>query len=255
MTDKLFDPHYETIREMAIAAYPNEGVWLVSEDEVIELENLSEDPRNSFKVDAIRLAAVRNSGIPFGLVHSHPDAYEVPSAYDMRQQLMGGEPWAILSTDGVNCSEFVKFGAGYEPDLWERHFVHGVADCYSFLRTWYAQYNVALPEFPRDWQWWQKDENLYIEGFSKAGFEQVHDTPRKGDMFMFALTGDSPSHAAVYEGDELISHHVGSRLPLDETRRPVTEPIHRWLPLVSGIFRHKDFPDVGIDSEEDTENL
>lgn len=251
MRDSLFDPHYEEIKALALKAYPNEGVWLVAENEVVELENLSKDPRNSFSVDAIRLAAVRNSGIKFGLVHSHPDAYEVPSAHDMRQQALGGEPWAILSTDGTNCSPFVKFGAEYTPSLWGRHFIHGVSDCYSFIRAWYAQYNVTLPEFPRDWQWWDKGENLYLEGFSKAGFTQVHDEIRKGDMLMFALSGDHPSHAAVYEGDDLISHHVGSRLPIDEVRRPVKESIYRWMPLLSGIFRHKDFPSDADDTSQD----
>lgn len=242
MTDTLFDPHYEYLRERAIAAYPNEGVWIVTEDEVLEVENLSKDPRNSFSVDALKLAAIRNTGVKFGLVHSHPDAYEVPSAHDMRQQALCGEPWAILSCDGTNCSPLVKFGGEYDPPLWDRHFIHGVSDCYAFIRAWYAQYNVTLPDFPRDWQWWHKDESLYLEGFSKAGFTQVHDAPRKGDMFMFALTSETPSHAAVYEGDELISHHVGSRLPIDTARMPVTEPIHRWYPLISGVFRHKDFP-------------
>lgn len=250
MIDTLFEPHYEKLKELATAAYPNEGVWLVTEEDLLPLENVSKDPRNSFSVDALRLAAVRNSGIKFGLVHSHPDAYEVPSAHDMQQQMMGGEPWAILSTDGINCSPLVKFGGEYDPPLWDRHFIHGVSDCYSFIRAWYAQYNVALPEFPRNWQWWQKDETLYLNGFSKAGFEQVHDAPRKGDMFMFAFSGETPSHAGVYEGDELISHHVGSRLPIDEVRRPVTEPVNRWMPLLTGVFRHKDFPNDTVDDPD-----
>lgn len=241
MNDDLFEPHYEELKKLAVAAYPNEGVWLVTPDEVLELENISDDPRNEFKVDALGMANVRRHIKRFGLVHSHPDAYEVPSSHDMRQQLVGGEPWAILSTDGVNCSPLVKFGDGYTPPLWERYFIHGVADCYSFLRSWYAQYGITLPEFPRDWQWWDKSQTLYVDGFAKAGFERVHDAPRKGDMLMFAFAGGTPSHAAVYEGDELISHHVGSRLPIDTSRRPVKEPIHRWLERMVGVYRHKEF--------------
>ena len=50
----------------------------------------------------------------------------------------------------------------------------GVSDCYSLIRDWYrTERGIALPEFPRDWEWWEYGGDLYAMGFAEAGFVKL----------------------------------------------------------------------------------
>ena len=240
----MLNKHIDQIRREAVEGYPNEVVWVVTDEECTQLVNQSNDPQNSFKVDDLILAKIRASGIEFCLVHSHPDAPAVPSASDMAQQMAGGETWAIISTDGVNTTDLTVWGGAQNYDLWNRPFIHGITDCWSFIRDRYALDGIALVDYPRSWEWWNNGDNIYVDNLTGiGGFELVgHNVAdiEKGDLLLFSIKGQAPNHAAYYEGDELISHHSGSRLPYDNSRSPRKEPVHPWLDFLVGIYRHKE---------------
>lgn len=238
----IFDRHYSQIAAEAMDAHPNEAVWLVTQEACQRLTNLAEDPTVTFQVDPSPVLELRMAGIEFGIVHSHPMTAAVPSAHDMQQQMAGGEPWAIIATDGQSCSPFTVWGGGRTQPLWQRHFVHGITDCYAFLRDRYAEEGVTLPDFPRDWLWWHRGGDLYADNFTAAGFERVYDGDiRVGDMITFKVSSDVVNHAAYYEGNEVISHHSGSRIPIDHRNAPRLESLPRWHDYIDGVYRHKEF--------------
>ena len=57
-----------------------------------------------------------------------------------------------------------------------RAFHHGVLDCcYTLVRDWYRQERgVELLDFDRTDVWWERGENIYVEGFPVAGFRAVN---------------------------------------------------------------------------------
>ena len=121
-----------------------------------------------------------------------------------------------------------------------RGFRHGVTDCYSLIRDYYRlERDVVLPEFPRDWEWWCNEQDLYRDGFGKAGFERLVDVDlRPGDVFLAQIRSGVPNHGGVYLGDGLALHHLAARLPVDATRLSRREPIDRWMKFISHWLRY-----------------
>ncbi|MGY4848624.1 NlpC/P60 family protein, partial [Pasteurella multocida] len=97
------------------------------------------------------------------------------------------------------------------PDLYGRKFIHGMTDCYGFVRDWYQQeLGIELPNYNRVDGWWNEGENLYVDNFENAGFYQVDDL-QVGDMIVMQINATVPNHAGVYLGDGLIGHHLYGR--------------------------------------------
>ena len=57
-------------------------------------------------------------------------------------------PWFIVSFPSGHWTELRP--QGYAAPLVGREWSHGVLDCYSLIRDWYAQERgIDLPDFPR----------------------------------------------------------------------------------------------------------
>ena len=70
-----------------------------------------------------------------------------------------------------------------------REFVHGVVDCYSLVRDWYArEWGIELRDYDRRDQWWDHGENLYLENFQKEGFHKIPvEELQRGDALLMQL--------------------------------------------------------------------
>jgi cell wall-associated NlpC family hydrolase len=123
-----------------------------------------------------------------------------------------GVPWFIVSYP--NGQWFELSPKGYVAPLVGREWSHGVLDCYSIVRDWYAQERgLSLPDFQRFDEWWRRGENLYVDNFGAAGFAVVEpDDLLVGDVFLMQVHSEVPNHAAIYLGDGLILHHLQGRL-------------------------------------------
>ncbi|MFP8968564.1 NlpC/P60 family protein [Pokkaliibacter sp. CJK22405] len=238
----MFEEYAEQIRSMALEAFPREGILLITQQNAFVAENVHPEPELAFQARAADMNRAQAEGL-MAVVHSHPNGPDCPSADDMRGQLSTAVPWGIVSCyDGERCGQPFWWGEGVPvPPLIGRGFRHGVTDCYSLIRDYYAQeLSITLPEFPRDWEWWQKGETLYLDGLEHADFVPVSAAEiAPGDMFYCTIRSKTPNHGGVYLGDGLALHHLTGRHAVDASQLSCREPIHRWMSHITHVFRHR----------------
>ena len=92
--------------------------------------------------------------------------------------------------------------------------MHGLVDCYSLCRDWYKrEWGLDLHNYERRDQWWENDQNLYLDNFEKEGFRRIPVSElQRGDALLMQLSSPVPNHAAIYIGDQQILHHIQGRL-------------------------------------------
>ena len=245
----------ETIRAIeahACAEYPRESCGIVLKDGAyIACENhavdAGHDPTQTFALnDAIYLKHYI-AGDLAAIVHSHPEGSEYPTKADMEGQNSTRVPWGIIRTTqkadkGIKAHGLFWFGDGVpKPALIGRGFRHGVTDCYALIRDWYAESGIAIPEFPREWKWWNDGKtSLYEDHFADAGFEILPQSAKAkvGDVFFMRLYSKVPNHAGVYIGNGLILHHLtpnGNGYEPDWLSR--REPVARRINLITAWLR------------------
>jgi proteasome lid subunit RPN8/RPN11 len=199
----------------ARAEYPRESCGLVMADgRYLPARNLASSAREHFILDARDYARAAESGEIVAVVHSHPDASANPSDADRVACEASGLPWYIVGLpDGMwrECAP-----CGYRAPLIGRPFVHGILDCYSLVRDWYAERGIALPDFHRDDEWWRRGGNLYLDHYAEAGFvrlgAEAPAEPREGDVILMQVLADVPNHAAIWLPGDVILHHLHGRL-------------------------------------------
>ncbi len=231
----------EEIKEYMASKYPEEGVAVITSYGVSFVDNISDEKTKSFRISDSDYAKLENENI-ISIIHSHPDWYPCPSESDMKNQELTGVKWGICSTNEKGSTNIFYFGGDKErAPLIGRSFMHGVTDCYELIRDYYdLKLNIKLPNFYRDWDWWNKGKTLYEDGFSKAGFKGVQLSELKEhDVLLMNLHSKTPNHGAVYVGNNLILHHLSGRKPIDLSRISKREPINRWRDYISHVLRHE----------------
>lgn len=202
------------IRAHAARDYPRESCGLVviwkGRMRYVPVRNIAE--RNEhFVMHPQDQADAEDLGEVVLVVHSHPDLPPMPSQADLVECEKSGLPWLIVNWPTGAVHQFSP--SGYVAPLYGRVFSHGVLDCYSFIQDYYRQeLGIELPDFERQDEWWLKGQNLYLEGFTAAGFEKVSGPMRAHDGLLMRVSAPVPNHGAVYLGDGRIGHHQMSRL-------------------------------------------
>jgi proteasome lid subunit RPN8/RPN11 len=201
--------------EHAKEAYPREccGLLVVckGKEVYVPCANLGVGT-DQFVIDPKDYARADAMGEIVAVVHSHPALPSTPSQADRVACEASGLPWFIVSYPNGQWAELKP--QGYAAPLVGREWSHGVLDCYSLVRDWFAQERgVDLPDFNRFDEWWKRGENLYVDNFESSGFVRIDSKPLQvGDCFLMQVVSPVPNHAAVYLGDELILHHLQGRL-------------------------------------------
>lgn len=215
---------------------PNEACGYIDRNgEFVGCENISKKPTEYFEI-----AHVPDDAL--AIVHSHPGGPFAPSELDMRQQIATALPWCIAAFDGERESVFWFGENAPKPPLIGRGFRHGVSDCYALVRHFYEQiHNIELPEYPRKWEWWLDDSNLFMEGYREAGFHPVTVSEvLPGDVLLFSIRSSAPNHSGIYLGRDLILHHVSSKTEYDPSRLSTIENVSRWFRYLSKVLRHEN---------------
>ena len=195
------------IRRHAEQAFPAEACGLLIRTGTgriyMPCRNAATTVAEHFVIALESWCAAEDQGQVLAVVHSHPNGSPRPSQADRVSCELHELPWAIVAWPG-GAIQWLE-PCGYTAPLLGRDFAHGVLDCYTLVRDWYArEWDLHLPDYPRHDLWWE-DKNgpsLYEQHFAEAGFYQV-DTPQRGDALVMML-GRSyhPNHAAIYLGED-----------------------------------------------------
>ncbi len=229
----MFGPEVDTAaRAHALAEFPRESCGIVVDGRYIPLPNIAKKP-DDFEVSAEAWVA---HGTVQGVVHSHgPQFGLAPSANDMQHQISTNVPWGITLTDGVGASKVLWWGDfRLDEPLLGRIFVHGVTDCYSAIRAWrWQNKQTILLDFPRNNLWWEDSQDLYNEGFPKAGYRQIAESEAAvGDVCLINFRSKVPNHGGTLVEGGLLYHHLQNRLSC-------REPIGRWRQMISKWLRYE----------------
>lgn len=214
----------EDARVHALACFPNESVGFVIDGMYVPQENVSKTPRNHFVVADKAVADAYLSGTFEGVIHSHTDGAAFPSVMDMAYQIATAMPWGVvvLSRRG-QVKDYFELGnhtleAPLEGCLW-RPAIH---DCFGMVRRyWWQRNRTLLPDIPRTDNWWEVDTGEFYRVHRPIfdHFEEVANFDLcPGDVILFAIGGPDPNHFAIYEGDNVILHHMTNCL---SARRPL----------------------------------
>ena len=217
----------DAFRAHAVTDYPREACGLVvvakGRERYRPCRNLATTPSEHFVLAAEDYADAEEAGEIVAVMHSHPDAPARASEGDRVACEASGLPWWIVSVtpdaDGVpsagelSCIE----PSGYEAPLVGRPFHHGVLDCWTLCRDWYArEWGLALPDPLRHDNWWDDGRSdLYTENLAAAGFVPIDAKDiQRGDLILMQIRSRNlvPNHAGIYLGDGLMLHHMYGRL-------------------------------------------
>jgi proteasome lid subunit RPN8/RPN11 len=177
----------------------------------VPCKNLSELD-DQFILDPFDYVRAESQGEIVRIIHSHVYIPPKPSEADKVACEASGLPWSIISIP--NGDWFHLEPAGYKAPLVGREWAHGLLDCYSIIKDYYKDVvGIEIPDFHRDFEWWEKGQDLYSENFAKAGFYEVpHSEIRRHDVLLMQIGSKVINHGAIYLGDEKILHHLHRRL-------------------------------------------
>jgi len=249
-----FAEAFADAKEHAREVYPEESCGLIVAGKYVRCENVALDPTNhiddpncgcrkcAFEIDA--KVYVKHADEIDVVVHSHPDGPFFPSKADMEGQQLTGKPWAIIPLDGERVANAPVMWGGEIPPLLGREFMHGVTDCYAIIKDAYALGKdklaeqgipdwpfdpIILPEFPRSDAWWESGDDLYADNFAKAGFVETREPPQPGDVFLMKIRSSKENHGGLLVGNDIIVHHLPSRMSRREPAGLWGRQATRWL--------------------------
>lgn len=228
------------IREHAQKEYPREccGVVIVKKGkaEYVPCRNIATTANEHFILSPEDYANAEDMGDIIAIVHSHPDTLPWPSEADKVSCEVSGLEWRIVNVTKDGAGMIYSFKPnGFVLPLVGRQFVHGVVDCFTLIRDFYArEMKVELPNFDREDNWWNKGQNLYIDNFEAAGFYQVRKPEKVGDVILMTIRSPKPNHGAVYIGDGKILQHMYNRLSTRDVYGGY------WQENTHIVLRHKD---------------
>lgn len=240
----------DAFRAHAVADYPREACGLVvvakGRERYRPCRNLATTPSEHFVLAAEDYAAAEEAGEIVAVMHSHPDAPARASEGDRVACETSGLPWWIVSvtTDGKSAPAAGELSciepSGYQAPLVGRPFHHGVLDCWTLCRDWYArELGLALPDPVRHDHWWDDGRSdFYTDNLAGAGFVPVDARDiRRGDLILMQIRSRNlvPNHAGIYLGDGLMLHHMYGRL----SSRDVYGGY--WVENTRIVARHRQF--------------
>ena len=234
----------QAAREHAESVAPRESCGVVVHGGYRPQRNAAPDPAQGFRIDDAALISVLSEGLQ-AVIHSHPHPHPpCPSRRDMEQQIASGVPWAIVPVgeDG-RSGDLVWWGPGVPlAPLVGRSYVWGIHDCFSVGRDWYGMHGIDLPDYPREWRWWDRRDgnpDLFERHFRDAGFYAIDAADaRVGDALLMQVSTDRISHCGVIAEPGVMLHHPSGSRPCEPARLSRRDPIGRWQPYVRRVVRH-----------------
>lgn len=200
----------------AAAQYPRESCGLIvaagRRERYVPCRNTASGTEH-FALAPEDYAAAEDAGRVLAVVHSHPDAPPLPSDADLAGCEASGLPWHIVSVTAEGAGELHSFApTGWRAPLLGRMFFHRVLDCYTLVRDYYhRERGIELLDFEREDDWWHKGQDLYMQGFERAGFAPLArgEALQPGDVILMQVRSPVANHAGVYLGHTGLQEQPG----------------------------------------------
>lgn len=232
----------------AAACYPRESCGVIVGRKYIECQNIAHSD-SEFVIDPRDIVRAEQMGKIEAIVHSHPDGSTKPSTFDKLQMQLHGVPWVIAAYPEIDIK--VHEPLPYVAPLINREYIHGVLDCYSIVRDYYArELDIPLDNFERVDRWWEdaNSQDLYTSNFKSQGFVEVDDLQRHDVILCRVQPTEHVNHALIYLGDDgqltsepseqIVGDHLVLHHPyLRRARREIYGNI--WQERTAVIIRHQ----------------
>jgi proteasome lid subunit RPN8/RPN11 len=217
-----FEPTEQQI-EAALAhaeqVQPFESCGVISEGSYVPLKNLATVP-NTFALDMREYCQRASSRGVEAVVHSHVYLPPIASDADLTMCENTGLPWLIVSWP-LRTHSIIR-PSGYRAPLVGRQWAWGSLDCYGLIRDAFEAYTgIRIPDFDRDWLFWEKKQDLILEHYEAAGFvKQSQGTqPQHCDVMGMRIRAPVVNHLGIFleepQGGVLL-HQLQGRLSVRE---------------------------------------
>lgn len=171
---------------------------------------------DTFVMDMPAYVAAAKTGKIEAIVHSH--VYAPPQASDGDRAMCEatGLPWLIVAWPVGNHA--VIEPNGYRAPLVGRKWAWGTHDCFGLIRDGFKDYSgIDMPDFNREWLWWDNGGNIIADQFAEAGFVAVSDDWRHCDVIgMQIWPSKVVNHLGLFLYPDVILHQMLGRLSVRE---------------------------------------
>lgn len=210
----MFGPDVEQkIITHALSCAPEESCGFIVNGQYVPALNVHPDPRNHFEI--------ADSHYPLAgleaVIHSHPCGTVYPTLDDQKGQLRTGVPWGIVVMPEKTKPYLFFYGKGVKPPpLLERDFRWGPSgtdnggDCFALLKDYYAQHlSIDLPEYPREFLWWEKGQDLFRENFTQYGFREIdRNDIQIHDIVLMKIHSTTTNHVGILTSSAHMLHQI-----------------------------------------------
>lgn len=199
--------------------------------------NIDPEPNDNFQMKEYFQVAANESDV-IALFHSHTNSETSPTLADMHFQIKTKFPWCVaVLNDKGSPFDFFSWGSDVIPPLIGRQYRSGAMDCFSIIRDAYKLwYNVTLPEFPRDKDFAEKGQNIYLDNYGYADFKLI--TPEllmPGDVVIGSVGARGIiNHGAIVLNNNEIIHHLSGHLSCRDN-------LAIWFRRLNICLRHEQF--------------
>jgi cell wall-associated NlpC family hydrolase len=202
--------HAATCAPMESCGLVIEGRYYAVTNEADEIDYFTMSARE-------RVALEAKHGPAEAIVHSHCYRNNVASLADLASCEKFGVPWLIVAWP-LSTWRVIE-PTGFQVPLLGRPWAWGTLDCFGLVRDAYRQLAaIELPDFERDWGWWEKGGDLIAAHFVDAGFEAL--APGAAfenlDVIGCQIRASVVNHVGLWLPGDLILHQLAGRVSTKE---------------------------------------
>lgn len=204
----------QKIKDATLSSYPCEMCGICTDDDFIQLDNVSDNPEKSFSIDPVQYAKVINTATC--IVHSHckniseVETYDLrtPSQKDFISQKRSGKPWLIVGCEGHEVSDPIQLPRTPSPELLGRPFMWYINDCYTIVVDYYKYelgIDIKLHDNSFDWSQINTLSGVFDQHIKNYGFiDSSVDDLKNGDILIMSVRGMMHNHLGIYHNGNVI---------------------------------------------------